>query len=219
MVKTDPTVGVSDPTLPTSEGFAVWSEDDVAGYEARWPIGTRQRVWLDVLLYTGLRRGDAVKLGRQHLRDGVATLKTEKTDTEVTLPILPILAETLAAGPCGDLAFIANANGQPFTKESFGNAFADACRAAGITKSVHGIRKLAATRAANSGATEAQLKAIFGWTNSKMPTLYTKSANNRRLAKQAMHLLDHQNEDRTSMPSPMGEGVGVIAKTKTASST
>ena len=42
--------------------------------------------WLDVLLYTGLRRGDAVRLGRQHVRNGVATIKTEKNDTEVTLP-------------------------------------------------------------------------------------------------------------------------------------
>ena len=63
-----------------------WTEDDVAAYEKRWPVGTRQRVWLDVLLYTGLRRGDAVRLGRQHIRDGLATLKTEKTDTVVTLP-------------------------------------------------------------------------------------------------------------------------------------
>jgi integrase len=44
----------------------------VTAYEKRWPIGTRQRVWLDVLLYTGLRRGDAVRLGRQHIREGVA---------------------------------------------------------------------------------------------------------------------------------------------------
>jgi integrase len=51
----------------------------VAAYEARWPIGTKERVWLDVLLYTGLRRGDAVRLGRQHVRDGVATLRTEKS--------------------------------------------------------------------------------------------------------------------------------------------
>jgi integrase len=203
LVKVDPTAGVSDPTLPASEGFAVWTEDDAAAYEKRWPIGTRQRVWFDVLLYTGLRRGDAVRLGRQHVRDGAATLKTEKTDTEVTLPILPVLAETLAAGPCGDLAFIANANGQPFTKESFGNAFAEACRKAGISKSAHGLRKLAATRAANAGATEAQVKAIFGWTNSQMPTLYTRAANNRRLAKQAMHML--QNDPGTSMPPPMGE--------------
>jgi integrase len=189
LVKVDPTAGVSDPSFPTSEGFPTWSEDDAAAYEKRWPIGTRQRVWFDVLLYTGLRRGDAVRLGRQHVREGIATIKTEKTDTEVTLPILPVLAKTLAIGPCGDLAFIINANGQPFTKESFGNAFTEACRTAGITKSAHGIRKLAATRAANAGATESQLKAIFGWTNSRMPSLYTQAADRRRLAKEAMHKL------------------------------
>jgi integrase len=189
LIKVDPTTGVSDPSMPTSEGFPIWTEDDAVAYEKRWPIGTRQRVWFDVLLYTGLRRGDAVTLGRQHVRDGVATIKTEKTDTEVTLLILPVLATTLAAGPCGDLAFIINANGRPFTKESFGNAFAYACRAAGITKSAHGLRKLAATRAANAGATESQLKAIFGWTNSRMPSLYTQAADRRRLAKEAMHKL------------------------------
>ena len=99
----------------------------MAAYEKRWPVGTRQRVWLDVLLYTGLRRGDAVRLGRQHVRDGVATIKTEKTDTEVTLPILPVLAETLAAGPCGDLAFIAGSRGQPMAKKTFSNEFQIAC--------------------------------------------------------------------------------------------
>jgi YD repeat-containing protein len=221
-VRVDPTASVSDPTLPASAGFPVWTEADVAAYQKRWPIGTRQRVWLDVLLYTGLRRGDAVRLGRQHIRDGVGTIKTEKTDTEVTLPILPVLAKTLAAGPCGDLAFIANANGQPFTKESFGNAFSEACREAGINKSAHGIRKLAATRAANAGATESQLKAIFGWSNSKMPTLYTKAADNRRLSQQAMHMLDQQNKQnnqQTSMPSPMGGGVGAGAKSKTKPAT
>jgi integrase len=141
IAKIDPTVGIPTPAAKTT-GFHVWSEDDVAAYEARWPIGTRQRVWFDVLLYTGLRRGDAVKLGRQHVRDGVATLKTEKTGTEVTLPILPVLADTLAAGPCGDLAFIAGESGRPLTKESFGNLFRKACCAAGLqNRSAHGLRK------------------------------------------------------------------------------
>ena len=45
----------------------------------RWPIGTKERVWLDVLLYTGLRRGDAVILGKQHVKNGIATIKTEKS--------------------------------------------------------------------------------------------------------------------------------------------
>ena len=189
LVKADPTAGVEDPAVPKTEGFPVWTEENVAAFEKRWPIGTRQRVWLDILLYTGLRRGDAVRFGRQHIRDGIGTIKTEKTDTEVTLPILPMLAETLAAGPQGDLALIANKNGQPFAKEAFGNAFKDACRAAGVPGSAHGLRKIAATRAANAGATVAQLEAIFGWSGGRMASLYTRAADRRRVAIEGMHKL------------------------------
>ena len=173
-------------------------------YEARWPIGTRQRVWLDVLAFTGLRRGDAVRFGRQHVRNGIGTIKTEKTGTEVTLPILPVLAKTLAAGPCGDLTFIAGESGRPLTKESFGNFFRKACRKAGVPGSAHGVRKIAATRAANAGASVAQLEAIFGWQGGRMASLYTRSADRRRLAFDAIHLLD-ANDKRTSIPSPSGE--------------
>ncbi|WP_410007245.1 tyrosine-type recombinase/integrase [Bartonella sp. HY406] len=165
-------------------------------YCAKWPIGTKERVWLDVLLYTGLRRGDAVRIGKQHIRDGVATIKTEKSGykTEVTLPILPVLQETLEAGPTSDLAFICGANKQPLTKESFGNQFRKACRAAGIEKSAHGVRKISATRAANAGATVAQLKALFGWEADKMASLYTKSADHQQLAKQIIDKLDNRNK-------------------------
>jgi integrase len=193
-VKTDPTLGVKYPKQPKTGGFAPWTEDDIATYERRWPLGTRQRVWLDVLAYTGLRRGDVVQLGRQHVRDGVAYVKTEKTDTPVALEILPILAQTLAAGPCGDLTFIIGANGRPMTKESFGNAFRDACRAAGLRdRSAHGLRKAAATRAAVSGATLAQLNAIFGWTGAKMALRYIETADRTRLARDSMHTLNRTN--------------------------
>ena len=190
LVKTDATAGVDDPPRPGSDGFPVWTEDDIAAFQARWPIGTRQRVWLDVLIYTGLRRGDAVLFGRQHVRNGVGTIKTEKTNTVVTLPILPMLAKTLDAGPCGDLTFIAGQNGRPLTKELFGNLFRKACHAAGLqNRSAHGLRKAAATRAANAGATVAELEAIFGWTGGRMASLYTRAADRRRLAQGAMHKL------------------------------
>jgi site-specific recombinase XerD len=77
-VKTDPTAQVKNPKRKKGPGFRKWTEDEMAAYERRWPIGTRQRVWLDVIAYTGLRRGDLVRIGRQHVRNGVATLKTEK---------------------------------------------------------------------------------------------------------------------------------------------
>ena len=134
LVKSDPTVGVDNPPRPKNGGFEVWTEEDVAAYETRWPIGTRQRVWLDVLLFTGLRRGDAVCIGRQHVRNGVATLKTEKTDTEVTLPILPVLEVTLKAGLCGDLTFIAGENGRPLTKELFRQSISQGMPRGGLTE-------------------------------------------------------------------------------------
>jgi integrase len=192
LVKADPTIGIENLRTPKTDGFTVWSEEDVAAYEARWPVGTRQRVWLDVLIYTGLRRGDAVRLGRQHVRNGIATVKTEKSGyrVEVSLPILPVLAKTLEVGPCGDLTFIAGENGHPLAKESFGNLFRKACNAAGLRRrSAHGLRKAAATRAANAGATVAELEAIFGWSGGSMAALYTRAADRRRLARGAMHKL------------------------------
>lgn len=191
-VKNNPTRGVKNPPRPKSGGFPAWTEDDIERYETRWPVGTKERVWLDVLLYTGLRRGDAVKIGRQHVRDGVATLRTEKTGATLILPVLPVLATTLAAGPCGDLTFICGASGRPFTKESFGNEFREAARKAGVNKSAHGVRKIAATRAANKGATVAQIEAIFGWSGGGMASLYTRQADRERLARDAMHKLGNE---------------------------
>lgn len=199
-VRSDPTAGVKNPPRKKGDGFRPWCEEDVAAFYKRWPIGTRQRVWLDVLLYTGLRRGDAVRIGRQHMRDGIATIKTEKSceTVEVTLPILPTLAATIKAGPCGELTFIAGKSGRPLTKESFGNDFREACRKAGVPGSAHGVRKIAAATAAVNGATTEQLKAIFGWTSDAMAALYVKSANRRRLAIEAMHKLN-------SIPAPSDE--------------
>jgi integrase len=181
-------------------GFPSWTETDIERFEARWPIGTRERVAFDVLLYTGLRRGDAVRLGRQHVRDGVFRIKTEKTGAEVIAPVLPPLEQSLAAGPTGDLHFIVGERGQPMTKESFGNWFGDVCKAAGVRKSAHGLRKAGAARAATAGATTAQLKAIFGWTDEKMPSLYTESADRERLARDAMSKLERNNPS-TSIPN------------------
>lgn len=185
LVDVDPTAGVKNPSRPRSGGFEAWTADDVTAYEERWPVGTKERVWLHVLLYTGLRRGDAVTIGRQHVRDGVATLRTEKTGTEVNIPILPDLEETLAVGPTGDLAFIVGESGRPLTKESFGNLFRAACNAAGVKKSAHGVRKIGATRAAEAGATVQELEALFGWTGGTMASHYTKTADRKRLARQA----------------------------------
>lgn len=190
-VDVDPTAEVTA-LRPKTDGFLAWSEEDIAKFEAKWPIGTRERLAFDLLLYTGLRRGDAVIAGRQHIKNGLLTIKTEKTGETVSIPVLPELAASIAAAPTGDLVFITGAGGAKMTKESFGNWFRDVCNKAGLKKrSAHGLRKAAANRLAESGATVSQLDAWFGWTGGKMASLYTRQANKVRLTREAAKLLPH----------------------------
>ncbi|WP_375623485.1 MULTISPECIES: tyrosine-type recombinase/integrase [unclassified Bartonella] len=191
LLENNPTTGVRRPALNNKDGFVVWTEEDVEKYYQRWSHGTHERVWIDVLLYTGLRRGDAVRIGWKDVKNNIIHLKTEKSkfQTDVFLPILPELAKTLEAGPIGAETFICGKEGKKLVKESFGNLFREACNVAEIKKSAHGLRKLAATRAANSGATVSQLKAIFGWTDDAMASLYTKSADRKKLALEAIKKL------------------------------
>lgn len=76
-------------------------------------------------------------------------------------------------------------NGRPLTKESFGNMFRAACNEAGVKKSAHGVRKIGAVRAAEAGVTMRELEALFVWTGGTMASLYTKTADRKRLAMQA----------------------------------
>ncbi|WP_298356917.1 tyrosine-type recombinase/integrase [Rhodoblastus sp.] len=202
-VEQDPTRDAST-TTPKTDGFHAWTEDEIAQFEARWPIGTRERLALALFLFTGLRRGDVARLGRQHVRNGVITIRTEKTGTAIILPILPALQEIIDASPTGDLVFLASERGKPMTKESLGNWFRDACDAAGVPGSAHGLRKAGATRLANNGATVAQLEAIYGWEGGKMASLYTRTADRARLAREAISKLE-KPETGTSIPEPAFE--------------
>jgi integrase len=206
LAASDPTRNVKVKTRSKRRGgYPPWTDEDMARFEARWPRGTRQRVIFDILAYTGLRIGDVAMLGRQHLKQ--RSIDSEKTGMRVELPLLPQLAETLDAGPTGDLAFIVTRRGTPWTKGALGTEFSAAARAAGVLgKSAHGVRKGAATRAAENGATERELEAIFGWSGGRMATLYTKSANRTRLAAGAIGKLDRgETENRTSIPVPTAE--------------
>jgi integrase len=210
-VRSDPTQGVTFKRSKKDKtgGFPVWFDFEIEQYEARWPRGTRERVLFDIYQFTGLRRGDASVVGKQHVRDGVIHLHTEKTGTLVSIPILPELQETLDAGPLGDMCWFATISGRGMTKESVGNFFKEACVKAGIlNKSGHGVRKAAATNAADNEATHAQLNSIFGWKGDQMASLYTESADRKRLAAGAIVKL---SKKRTSKPPP-DDKVGVLSQ-------
>jgi integrase len=220
LVTVDPTKGVKKLKGDNeAEGFHTWTEEELDRYEARWPISTRQRLAYDLLLYTGFRRGDAVRVGRQHVRDGVITIRTEKTGEVVSVPILPPLATSIAATETGDLTFLVTETGQPWVKESFGNWFREASRVAGCAGSAHGLRKAGARRAAERGATERQLMAIFGWSSAKMPQHYTRAADRARLAQAAAALLLPPVQSANEKVPHLGSGAGASADVRVNSNT
>ena len=200
IVAANPCAGIKAPPIET-QGFLPWTEEDRARFTARWPLGTRERLIYEIAANTGLRRGDIARLGRPHLRGGWIAIVTEKTGQLVEIPVLPDLARAIAAGPCGDLTFVSTepqpgAKGKaalrrPMVKESMANLFGDACRAAGLArKSLHGIRKSHAALSAESGLTEAQLNAWFGWADgSQESAVYTRTARRKKLAKDAAQKL------------------------------
>jgi integrase len=193
----DPTAGIIV-KKGNGEGHLAWPIDLIEKFERRWPVGSKERLIFDVYLYTGLRRGDAARLGKQHIRNNLVHLMTEKSQGRmpVFIPVHPALAASIAASPSKGLAIIAKDDGTNYAKEALGNMFREAIEGAGIpiTKkntgekgyTGHGLRKASATIAAESGASESELNAMFGWTGHEMAQLYTKKADRKRLAARAM---------------------------------
>jgi integrase len=177
-----------------STGYHTWTPEEVQKFEARHAIGTKARLALALLMFTGQRRADITRFGRQHARNGKFTFTQHKgrnrNPKQLTLPILPALQRIIDASPCGDLTYLVNDYGRAFTDAGFGNWFADRCKEAKIPGRAHGLRKAGATIAAENGASSRQLMAIFGWSTLKMPELYTRSADQKKLADSAMHLLE-----------------------------
>jgi integrase len=178
----------------TGSGWHSWSIEEIQQFEKRHAIGTRARLALALLIYTGVRRSDVVRLGRQHVRAGWLRFTTAKNAArrpiKVEIPILPALQKVLDQSPVGDLTFLVTERGQPFTLNGFSNKMRQWCNEAELPHcSAHGLRKASASIAAENGATEDQLMAIFGWLRQAQAAHYTKGARRKTLAGDAMKLL------------------------------
>ena len=190
-----------------TNGFHTWTIAEVAQFIARHPVGTKPHLALSLLLFTGARSGDMVKLGRQHTWRGLLRFvpsKTKHIRMDISeKPILPPLAKAIEAGPTGNLTFLETQYRMPFTTKGFGNWFRKRCNEAGLPHcTAHGLRKAGATILAENGATTAQLMAIYDWSTPGQAEVYFRAANRTRLAGQAMPLLAKWTEQESSIVAP-----------------
>jgi integrase len=170
-----------------SDGYHSWTEDEIAQFENRHPVGSRARLALALLLFTGQRRSDVIRMGRQHIRDGVLHVRQDKTGIELAIPVHGDLQQIIAENAAGQMTFLITEWGKPFRPTGFSHWFRDRCDEAGLRHcSAHGLRKAAARRLAEAGCTAHEIAAITGHLTLKEVQRYTEGANQRRLADSAM---------------------------------
>jgi integrase len=204
-------------------GYYTWTVPDVQqflDFHSGPSLRSRKaRLALGLLLFSGARRQDMVTFGKQHTRTGdwiqYVPKKTIKRRRQVVQkPLLPVLKEIIAASPCGKLTFLETEYGKPFTAAGFGNWFRDRCDDAGLPLcTAHGLKKAGATIAAENGATTHQLMAMFDWTTPSMAEVYTRAAEQKRLAGGAMFLI---TLDRSGNDSCRTDPTGAVSPRKIA---
>jgi len=131
-----------------------WSHDEIETF-----LGNCRPVWrhaVIVLLYTGLRREDAINLQRRHIVNDRIYLPKDlagdtirKTGAEVVIPIHPRLAEELSTPlPIEGLTLITGTHGRPIRGDVFTNSIRKEAKGLVIANPppLHGLRKNAVTR-------------------------------------------------------------------------
>jgi integrase len=161
-----------------------WTEIEIATYQSRWPIGTRERLAFDLLLYTAQRVGDVAGMHRADLRDGAVHLTQQKTGTQVAIPLHPNLLRSLQACPTKGLTLFGAPSGKPVTSKGLTQFMTRSIRKAGLPDDcvAHGLRKSSLTRLANHGASTREITAVSGHRTLKEVERYTEAVDNVRLA-------------------------------------
>jgi integrase len=182
----DPTAGVRV-KMPKSDGFLTWTEDHIAAFELAYPVGTKQRLALALLLNTALRCADVVRVGRGHVRGGSLHITQQKTGTPLEIPITTELATAVNAVPSEHVVVLVNERGKAFTAKGFGKWFAKQCERIGLKGlSAHGLRKAACRRLAEAGCSVNEIAAISGHRSLNEIARYTRAADQARMARNAM---------------------------------
>lgn len=166
---------------PDTVGFPEATAEDIEKYQRHWPIGTTERLVLDLAMYTGAARQDLARLNRKNVVGDVLTYSRGKTGVEAHIPMTLELRQLISRTPEISPAFILNQDGRPYTKESLGNFFQEAAKAAGMTARLHGMRKAFCIFWAERGVSTHQIAAMAGHITLSEVERYTRAADRKRM--------------------------------------
>lgn len=185
--RTDNPIDFTD-AYPSGSGFHCWTESELKAFDQCWPVGTKERLAKELMLWTSLRRSDVIRVGRQHRDGNKLRLQHAKNSSSTVIPIAAPLLRAIEAMPAEHMTYLVTEKGHPYsTGNSFANWFKRACVKAGIPHcSPHGLRKASARQLAESGSTTLQGRAVTGHKSDRVFQHYAASADQEVLAEQAM---------------------------------
>jgi integrase len=165
-----------------------WTEQEVEQYETAHPIGTKARLAFALGLFTVQRLGDVIRIGRQHIRNGELVIRQGKTGTQLTLPIVPELQTILNAAPNEHMTFLVAKGGRPYRGADLSQQFRLWCNEAGLPNgcTFHRLRATGCTKLADNGCSTHEIAAWSGHMTLKEVERYTRSANQKGLARSAI---------------------------------
>ncbi|MCB2051702.1 MAG: tyrosine-type recombinase/integrase [Novosphingobium sp.] len=174
-----------------SAGFYTWTEADIATFRAHWPLGTKQRLAMELMLWTDQRKVDSIHLGPQHVHGGKFVVRQTKTGKLLRLHIASQLVAAIDAMPAhNDLYFLVTEWGKPFSIKGFGGWFREQCDAAGLPRcTAHGLRKATMRRMAELEMPNKTMKSVSGHSKDDEVARYVEAANQERLAEGAIRRL------------------------------
>ena len=165
-----------------------WTDEELAAFENVWPLGTRERLTYDLLLYTAQRGGDVVLLRHSDALSGQFSFTQQKTGASLIIPIHPNLQRSIDSVPKKGMYLLGDAWGRPIQRQSLTRIIREAAKKAGLPSIcvAHGLRKAALRRLAERGASDREIAAISGHKSMSEVQRYTEAADQSGLAKQAM---------------------------------
>ncbi len=176
-----------------SKGYQTWTDADIEKFRAFWADETPQRIAFEILLYTGVRRSDAVRIGRQHIQGDFIVLTTQKSGNtvELNIPIHRDFRKVLDGIEKKHLNFIVTAHGAARSDKAFTNWIIEAAQKADLPahRSPHGLRKAACRLLAEAGCSASEIMAITGHQNIAEVQTYVDAANKKTLAQNAIKKL------------------------------
>jgi enterobacteria phage integrase len=209
-LKHDPSVGIK---RPKGKEIRAWTDSELATFERRWPIGTKQRTAYALMLNIGTARADTHQL-TWHQVESNATYTRHKTSVPVEMEVTEDLRKALDATPRKHVTVINTEFGKPYTVDGFSGFMRDAIRAAGLPLDCqhHGLRKTLGRLLADAGASAHDIMAALGHTTLAEAERYTREADRRRGGKRAVTMLNEHRKNKT--PQITSESLGKISKKK-----